>query len=60
MKGPLIKIHRSRDAASHPSYEKPLSKIVTTGLDPVVHAEVTRLSAGGSAVTAKLLHGCPA
>ena len=45
---------RSRDAASHPSYEKRLSEIVTTGHSrsqngvlrtpmPVVHADVSRL-----------------
>jgi hypothetical protein len=43
-----------------PSYATPLSKVVTTGLDPVVHANATRPSAGGSALPAKLLHGCPA
>jgi len=32
---------RSRDAPEHPSYDTPLSDFVTTGLDPVVHAELT-------------------
>ena len=40
---------RSRDAAERPSYGTPLSEVVTTGLDPVVHAEATRPNAGGSA-----------
>jgi hypothetical protein len=39
---------RSRDAAERPSYGKPLSEVVTTGLDPVVHADVTQANAGGS------------
>ncbi len=34
-------------------------KSVTTGLDPVVHADATRPNAGGSAVPAKLSHGLP-
>jgi hypothetical protein len=38
---------RSRDAAERPSYGTPLSEVVTTGLDPVVHAEATRPNAGG-------------
>ena len=41
--------NRSRGAAERPSYGTPLSEVVTTGLDPVVHAEATRPNAGGSA-----------
>jgi hypothetical protein len=41
--------NRSRGASERPSYEKPLSEVVTTGLDPVVHADASRPSAGGSA-----------
>jgi hypothetical protein len=36
-----------------------LSDSSPPGFDPVVHAETTRLNAGGSAVPAKLLHGLP-
>jgi hypothetical protein len=39
---------RSRDATSHPSYAKPLFRIVTTALDAVVHAQLQRANAGGS------------
>jgi hypothetical protein len=38
---------RSRGASSRPSYETPRSRLVTTGLDPVVHAELKPVSAGG-------------
>jgi hypothetical protein len=51
---------RSRDASRRPSYATPLSEVVTTGLDPVVYADATRLCTGGSAVRAKLRHGLPA
>jgi hypothetical protein len=39
---------RSRDATSHPSYDTPRFRAVTTGLDPVVHAEDQQANAGGS------------
>jgi len=50
---------RSRDAAEHPSYGTLLLSIVTTGLDPVVHAAAPLTNAGGSAAKATLLHGLP-
>jgi hypothetical protein len=61
---------RSRGAPLRPSYGTPLSEIVTTGHSrsqngvlrtpmPVVHAELPRANAGGSAVPARLLHGYP-
>jgi hypothetical protein len=39
---------RSRDATSHLSYDTPRLRAVTTGLDPVVHAEDQQANAGGS------------
>jgi len=50
--------HRSRGAAERPSYDKPLSEIVTTRLDPVVHAEPPRPSAGGSAAQRSFCMDC--
>jgi hypothetical protein len=38
---------RSRGAPWRPSYATPLSEIVTTDFDPVVHAEFRQASAGG-------------
>jgi len=46
--GRLAKQYRSRGASSHPSYATPLSRIVTTALDAVVHAGLQRANAGGS------------
>jgi hypothetical protein len=44
----LAMTSRSRDASSHPSYAKPVSKVVTTALDAVLHAEPRQANAGGS------------
>ncbi|HTE77256.1 MAG TPA: hypothetical protein VK653_11010, partial [Xanthobacteraceae bacterium] len=45
---PLAMTRRSRGASAHPSYATPLSEVVTTALDPVVHAELQRANAGGN------------
>ncbi len=50
---------RSRGATKRPSYAKPISEVVTTGLDPVVHTGVRRANAGGSTTQASLRHGLP-
>jgi hypothetical protein len=39
---------RSRGASLRPSHDKPLTETVTTGLDPVLHAEWQQANAGGS------------
>ena len=43
----LAMTSRSRGAAERPSYAKHCRLLVTTGLDPVVHAEDQQASAGG-------------